>query len=388
MAAPTGMFLLDRPPMSESANDAVAASGEKPKSSSNGPIISTKQLVFTLSARQKQSEARFSIGSASSTSYAYKIKTTAPKRFCVRPNQGFIMPGQTVEISVSFLLERILQECQSKAFDFNAVALTMSRDKFLVQTVALTAEDSEQPPAQAAQLLQSAAALEEQGRKQEAEALKVQAEELQHLQWASFKSAKRVVDCKIGLNFVEATRSSSAREDDTANAIKASAPRANVSASPHEAAGGNSVSKSTAPALGRGSSVGGEDGMSAELIAENLRLRTQLESQKEVLAQTTEALQVLKAQVDLRSRRPLETMSEAEAAKAAAGIAGTVYDKKTDIQSSPSSSKAAQVLPPYRLFRSSLMNPAVAVGDGHPVCGYCMRQVRWCLGGVKSYVKQ
>ncbi len=30
---------------------------------------------------------------------AFKIKTTAPKRYCVKPNSGLIDPAQTVQIS-------------------------------------------------------------------------------------------------------------------------------------------------------------------------------------------------------------------------------------------------------------------------------------------------
>lgn len=29
---------------------------------------------------------------------AYKVKTTAPKQYCVRPNSGRIEPGETVEV--------------------------------------------------------------------------------------------------------------------------------------------------------------------------------------------------------------------------------------------------------------------------------------------------
>jgi len=30
---------------------------------------------------------------------AFKIKTTAPKRYCVKPNSGLVEPAQTVQIS-------------------------------------------------------------------------------------------------------------------------------------------------------------------------------------------------------------------------------------------------------------------------------------------------
>lgn len=32
--------------------------------------------------------------------FAYKIKTTAPKRYCVKPNSGFLDPHNTVNIQV------------------------------------------------------------------------------------------------------------------------------------------------------------------------------------------------------------------------------------------------------------------------------------------------
>lgn len=32
--------------------------------------------------------------------FAYKIKTTAPKRYCVKPNSGFLEPNNTANIQV------------------------------------------------------------------------------------------------------------------------------------------------------------------------------------------------------------------------------------------------------------------------------------------------
>jgi len=53
---------------------------------------------------------------------AFKIKTTAPKRYCVRPNCGELSPNEKAEISV------ILQP-----FDYDANE--RNKHKFLVQTV-------------------------------------------------------------------------------------------------------------------------------------------------------------------------------------------------------------------------------------------------------------
>ena len=194
-------------------------SADKSSSRPQGPTptISSNQIVFAISARHKQSEACFSIrSSAGDPHYAYKVKTTAPKRFCVWPNQGTIAPGQTIEVTVSLCFDKILQECywesQSEAFNFSLIAKIMRNDKFLVQSVALNEGEEEYPNAQAVQFMQDALTLEQQGNKAEAEVAKSKADEAQHQHWDSFKFAKRVVDSvdsKISLNFVDASRTSS-----------------------------------------------------------------------------------------------------------------------------------------------------------------------------------
>ncbi|KAK2753353.1 phosphatidylinositol-binding protein scs2 [Onygenales sp. PD_40] len=59
---------------------------------------------------------------------AFKVKTTAPKRYCVRPNSGRIEPGANVQVQV--LLQAMKDDPNPKA----------SRDKFLVQSVAVSAD--------------------------------------------------------------------------------------------------------------------------------------------------------------------------------------------------------------------------------------------------------
>uniref|UniRef100_A0A1D1Z3G6 Vesicle-associated membrane protein-associated protein C16G5.05c n=1 Tax=Anthurium amnicola TaxID=1678845 RepID=A0A1D1Z3G6_9ARAE len=60
---------------------------------------------------------------------AFKVKTTAPKQYCVRPNSGRIEANQSVDVQV------ILQPMkEDPAPDFKC------KDKFLVQSVAITAE--------------------------------------------------------------------------------------------------------------------------------------------------------------------------------------------------------------------------------------------------------
>ncbi|KAL8633036.1 hypothetical protein Q9189_001290 [Teloschistes chrysophthalmus] len=58
---------------------------------------------------------------------AFKVKTTAPKQYCVRPNSGKIDAGQDVEVQV--LLQAMKEDPPPDA---------RCRDKFLVQTVALS----------------------------------------------------------------------------------------------------------------------------------------------------------------------------------------------------------------------------------------------------------
>jgi len=63
------------------------------------------------------------------TPVAFKVKTTAPKQYCVRPNSGRIEPGKQVEVVV--LLQAMKQDPPLEA---------KCKDKFLVQSVAVTAD--------------------------------------------------------------------------------------------------------------------------------------------------------------------------------------------------------------------------------------------------------
>jgi hypothetical protein len=63
----------------------------------------------------------------SKTGMAFKVKTTAPKQYCVRPNNGVVKPGETLEVHV--LLQPFKEE---PAADFKC------KDKFLVQAIPVT----------------------------------------------------------------------------------------------------------------------------------------------------------------------------------------------------------------------------------------------------------
>jgi len=76
----------------------------------------TREVTETLHLRNRNEEP-----------VAFKVKTTAPKQYCVRPNSGRIEPGQHVEIQV--LLQAMKEDPPADA---------KCRDKFLVQSTAIT----------------------------------------------------------------------------------------------------------------------------------------------------------------------------------------------------------------------------------------------------------
>ncbi|CEJ80739.1 hypothetical protein VHEMI00906 [[Torrubiella] hemipterigena] len=65
----------------------------------------------------------------SSTPLAFKVKTTAPKQYCVRPNAGRIEPGQDFDVTVLLQAMKADPPLDSRC-----------RDKFLVQSAAITAD--------------------------------------------------------------------------------------------------------------------------------------------------------------------------------------------------------------------------------------------------------
>lgn len=60
------------------------------------PVFSPCQLAGPLTTLVKQS---LKVTNSNSQPVAFKVKTTAPKQYCVRPNSGRIEPGETVEVS-------------------------------------------------------------------------------------------------------------------------------------------------------------------------------------------------------------------------------------------------------------------------------------------------
>ncbi|KAF9781609.1 hypothetical protein BJ322DRAFT_233003 [Thelephora terrestris] len=58
---------------------------------------------------------------------AFRVKTTAPRRYCVKPNSGRIAPGQSVDLQVTL-----------QAMEEEPPLLARCKDKFMVQTVTIT----------------------------------------------------------------------------------------------------------------------------------------------------------------------------------------------------------------------------------------------------------
>jgi len=69
------------------------------------------------------------LSNPNSAPVAFKVKTTAPKQYCVRPNSGIIEPNESVEVQV--LLQAMKEEPPLDA---------KCRDKFLVQSVLTSAD--------------------------------------------------------------------------------------------------------------------------------------------------------------------------------------------------------------------------------------------------------
>ncbi|CAM9754937.1 unnamed protein product, partial [Heterosigma akashiwo] len=96
-------------------------------------IIPNESLKFNLDVKPKTAVVQLKLqhpGPLDAAVMAYKIKTTAPKRYLVRPNQGMIPPGKSVQVDI-ILVDRdhiVLRDdpAQREAGE--------AGDKFLVQT--------------------------------------------------------------------------------------------------------------------------------------------------------------------------------------------------------------------------------------------------------------
>ncbi|CAL6432620.1 unnamed protein product [Bathycoccus prasinos] len=104
-------------------------------SSEKGLVITpTEQLPFKFELK-KQIATDLTVHNPTSSDQAFKVKTTAPKKYCVKPNTGIVPAGATTVVTV------IMQAQREVPAD-----LENCRDKFLVQsTVAEKGEGDDVP---------------------------------------------------------------------------------------------------------------------------------------------------------------------------------------------------------------------------------------------------
>lgn len=87
--------------------------------------IQPAELQFLFEVR-KQVSCSLQLSNASENYVAFKVKTTSPKKYCVRPNTGLVVPGATCEITVTMQAQR------------EAPPDMQCKDKFLVQSVVVS----------------------------------------------------------------------------------------------------------------------------------------------------------------------------------------------------------------------------------------------------------
>jgi len=93
------------------------------------------ELVFTLSPNEATPRCSMTLrhGGGTEEFIAFKVKTTQPRRYLVRPNQGLIAPGTSETISI-LLVEKDKQVLLQNYDRLGQSGLDHSKDKFLVQS--------------------------------------------------------------------------------------------------------------------------------------------------------------------------------------------------------------------------------------------------------------
>uniref|UniRef100_A0A182LVN4 MSP domain-containing protein n=1 Tax=Anopheles culicifacies TaxID=139723 RepID=A0A182LVN4_9DIPT len=113
-------------PMLEKANSNF------PEHSDEGEMLRIKpQTTITFSKSGTELVGTVEITNVAQKDVSYKVKTTAPEKFRVRPSTGFLPPSSSVTINV------MLQHGQQ--------IHTINREKFLVMCIGLTNENSTNP---------------------------------------------------------------------------------------------------------------------------------------------------------------------------------------------------------------------------------------------------
>jgi len=118
----------------------VSVNGTDPKSDG------TARCVMTLKHTGKTSDH-----------IAFKVKTTQPRRYLVRPNQGIVAPGTTENVTI-LLVEKDKQMLLQSFDRLGQSALDHSKDKFLVQSCAVKQELADAYSSKKKEMAQIAAA--------------------------------------------------------------------------------------------------------------------------------------------------------------------------------------------------------------------------------------
>lgn len=74
---------------------------------------------------RKQISSELTLKNPTNEKQAFKVKTTSPKKYCVKPNTGIVEPGSSVKVTV------VMQAHREMPADFAAC-----KDKFLIQATA------------------------------------------------------------------------------------------------------------------------------------------------------------------------------------------------------------------------------------------------------------
>ncbi|XP_074359007.1 vesicle-associated protein 1-2-like [Apium graveolens] len=89
--------------------------------------IEPRELKFAFELR-KQISSSLTLLNKTDNHVAFKVKTTNPKKYCVRPNTGVVQPGSTCDVTVTMQAQK------------EAPPDMQCKDKFLLQSVVTSSE--------------------------------------------------------------------------------------------------------------------------------------------------------------------------------------------------------------------------------------------------------
>lgn len=96
--------------------------------------VSPPDLKFRFELR-KTIPVTLSLTNPTNDRVAFKVKTTSPKKYCVRPSSGFVEPNSSKDVQVIMQAQREYPP-----------SLTDCKDKFLVQSVRMSADVKDVSP--------------------------------------------------------------------------------------------------------------------------------------------------------------------------------------------------------------------------------------------------